>query len=139
MTRKIYFAGSIRGGRTDSHKYAELIDHLKRYGTVLTEHVGSPDLTSQGEGLPKREIYKRDISFIKEAELMVAEVSTPSLGVGYEIAKATEANIPILCLFCEDNSTSLSAMIEGSPFVITKYYSDTIEAKKYIDDFINQL
>jgi hypothetical protein len=70
---------------------------------------------------------------------MVAEVSTPSLGVGYEIAKATEANIPILCLFCDNGKTSLSAMIEGSPRIITKYYTNTSEAKGYIDDFINQL
>ena len=38
---KIYFCGSIRGGRQDADLYARLIEHLKTYGPVLTEHVGS--------------------------------------------------------------------------------------------------
>lgn len=49
--RKIYFAGSIRGGRDDSALYEAIISRLQTLGTVLTEHVGSPSLTSQGEPL----------------------------------------------------------------------------------------
>ena len=48
MTLKIYFCGSIRGGRQDGQLYAEIIAHLKTFGTVLTEHVGSEDLLQKG-------------------------------------------------------------------------------------------
>jgi len=47
----IYFAGSIRAGRSDSLLYAKLIKTLKKYGTVLTEHVGNPNLTSAGKNM----------------------------------------------------------------------------------------
>lgn len=40
--RKIYFAGSIRGGRQDADLYLRIVEQLKIYGTVLTEHVASP-------------------------------------------------------------------------------------------------
>lgn len=40
--RKIYFAGSIRGGRQDADLYLRIVEQLKTYGTVLTEHVASP-------------------------------------------------------------------------------------------------
>ena len=40
----IYFAGSIRGGRNDVGVYTPLITHLKKYGTVFTEHVGDCNL-----------------------------------------------------------------------------------------------
>ena len=49
---RIYFCGSIRGGRDDRHLYIKLIDHLKKYGTVLTEHIGSDQATDPPENIP---------------------------------------------------------------------------------------
>ena len=43
-SRKIYFCGSIRGGREDAALYMRIIEQLRQYGTVLTEHVGKQDL-----------------------------------------------------------------------------------------------
>ena len=45
----IYFAGSIRAGRSDAQLYYKLVEVLKKYGTVLTEHVGNLNLTSAGK------------------------------------------------------------------------------------------
>ena len=47
----IYFAGSIRAGRGDAQLYYKLVEMLKKYGTVLTEHVGNPNLTSAGKSI----------------------------------------------------------------------------------------
>ena len=44
----IYFAGSIRGGRRDRNIYLEIIENLKNYGNVLTEHSGDEKLDSFG-------------------------------------------------------------------------------------------
>uniref|UniRef100_A0A668VK57 2'-deoxynucleoside 5'-phosphate N-hydrolase 1 n=1 Tax=Oreochromis aureus TaxID=47969 RepID=A0A668VK57_OREAU len=38
---KVYFCGSIRGGRDDVHVYRRIVHALQSYGTVLTEHVSS--------------------------------------------------------------------------------------------------
>ena len=46
---KIYFAGSIRGGRDDQQKYFKLIEFLATRVEVLTEHVGNSKLGNQGE------------------------------------------------------------------------------------------
>lgn len=48
MSLRIYFAGSIRGGREDAQLYHRIIGLLQRYGTVLTEHVGDPSLVESG-------------------------------------------------------------------------------------------
>ena len=45
---RIYFAGSIRGGRDDVQLYLKIVKLLQRYGTVLTEHVADPQLESCG-------------------------------------------------------------------------------------------
>ena len=52
MARLIYFAGSIRAGRTDAVLYSSIVQKLKKYGTVLTEHVGDPNITEAGRYLP---------------------------------------------------------------------------------------
>ena len=112
---KIYFAGSIRGGRDDAKLYSEIIDFLKNYGEVLTEHVGSDELMSKGETrMSDEEIHNRDMAWLLESDLMVAEVTNPSLGVGYEIGRAIEANKNIICLYRKSSRNRLSAMIAGS-------------------------
>ena len=44
---KIYFSGSIRGGRQDAELYNQLIEEIKKYGDVLTEHVGSSEISEE--------------------------------------------------------------------------------------------
>ena len=107
---KIYFAGSIRGGREDKNLYSQIIKNLQKYGTVLTEHIGDQNLTDSGEDLSDKFIYERDLYWIKESDIVVAEVTQPSLGVGYEIGKAEEHGKKILCLYRENNKR-ISAMI----------------------------
>jgi len=137
---KIYFAGSIRGGRADHESYFKIIEYLKKYGQVLTEHVGDKNLTDLGEkNIPEEEIYKRDVSWLKETDVFIAEVSTPSLGVGYEIAKAEEQGKRILCLGKkQEDGKRISAIIKGNKGIILKEYNDLDEAFQYIDDFFKQ-
>ncbi len=135
---KIYFAGSIRGGRDDKDLYFKLIEYLAKYGHVLTEHIGDLDLTEKGEDGPTDEwIYNRDMSWIKEADVLVAEVSTPSLGVGYEIANAENMKMKTLCLYRTQEGKKLSAMIGGNPSLNVKEYKNLEEAINCIDDFFN--
>jgi len=137
ISMKIYFAGSIRGGRDDADLYFKIIEHLKRYGEVLTEHVGDKNLKLQGEdGLTNEYIHNRDLEWVLEAAVLVAEVSTASLGVGYEIGRAIENGKRVLCLHrCQDGKR-LSAMIAGSPDVTNAEYRNIDEAIEIIDDFL---
>lgn len=119
----IYFAGSIRGGREDKDLYFSIIRALQAYGTVLTEHVGAKDISHMGEAdLTDVDIFKRDMTWIKEADIIVAEVSTPSLGVGYELGFAESIGTKIICLYREQEGKQLSAMVAGNKnFKIVTY------------------
>ena len=137
---KIYFAGAIRGGREDAQLYKNLIAYLKEKGQVLTEHIGSTDLGGEGETTGKNEeIYNRDIKWLQSADIVVAEVTTPSLGVGYELGIAEKLNIPVLCLYRPDKGNRLSAMVSGNAIFTCREYTVFIEAQKWIDDFIQPL
>ena len=134
---KIYFAGSIRAGRDDQKIYHRLIQGLQGHGPVFTEHVGDPDLTQWGDDdSSDHRIYQRDMAWLAEASLMVAEVTIRSLGVGYEIGRAESRGIPVLCLYRERDGRKLSAMISGNPKVTVTKYSTVEEAMVYIGRFI---
>lgn len=132
---KIYFAGSIRGGRGDAKLYQALIADLQAYGEVLTEHVGASDVEHTEKQLSEQEIHDRDMAWLSECDAMVAEVSTPSLGVGYEIGRGVEQHKKILCLFRPQSDKSLSAMIAGCDRLQLKKYRTLEAAKAAIDEF----
>ena len=120
--KKIYFAASIRGGQEDRTLYAQIIKELQKYGHVLTEHIVADTTSHLGSIGNVEDIRRQDLSWIEESDMMVAEVTNPSLGVGYEIAHAETAGKKILCLYRPSANRSLSAMISGSPFCEVKEY-----------------
>lgn len=131
----IYFAGSIRGGRVDARLYKEIIDYLKEKGhIVLTEHVGDISLV---ETINDKGIYERDIDFMKKSDILIAECTCPSLGVGYELAYAEKLNIKSY-IFYDKNKTHLSAMLTGDSFFNVFGYQDKCEIFKEIDKILNE-
>ena len=138
---KIYFAASIRGGREDQNKYNELIRFLSSKVEVLTEHVGDSSLEQTGEqNLSDKEIYERDLEWLESADAVIAEVTNPSLGVGYELGIAEKSGKPILCLFDDaDHNRNLSAMISGNHKIMTFCYRSLDKAKEEIISFIHSV
>jgi len=132
---KIYFAGSIRGGRKDAALYNEIVQHLKTYGEVFTEHVGGTELGVLGQDIGDQNIHDRDLDWLASSDCLVAEVTTPSLGVGYEIGKATEWGKPVLCLYRPTEGRSLSAMISGSNAITLKEYQSPSELIDIFKDY----
>ena len=129
----IYFCGSIRGGRDERSIYADIIRLLRDYGTVVTEHVGDADITLGGENAPDREIHDRDIAWLRDSDVIVAEVTAPSLGVGYEIGRAVEWGKRIVCLYRPSADRKLSGMIAGSPGVVVHEYQHVAELRPILD------
>ena len=119
----IYFAGSIRGGRGDQAIYEAIIERLRHYGTVLTEHVGDVNLPLGGENAADGDIHDRDLDWLRSADVLVAEVTTPSLGVGYEIGRAVEWGKRIICLYRPADGRRLSGMIAGCNGVTVHEYA----------------
>ena len=137
---KIYFAGAIRGGRDDAKLYEEIIAYIGNKGQVLTEHVGSTELSRKGETTRKdNEIYLRDMIWLQSAAVIIAEVTTPSLGVGYELGMAEKLKKPVLCLYRPSEKRRLSAMVKGNKIFTCRDYNDLTEAKLYIDEFLKKL
>jgi len=136
---KIYFAGSIRGGRDDTQLYLEIIEYLKNFGEVLTEHIGDDSISSYGESsMSDSDIHNRDMDWLIDSDIIVAEVTNPSLGVGYEIGRAIEYNKEVICLYRESDQKRLSAMISGTDKVTNITYSNLDDLKPLINQYLKK-
>jgi nucleoside 2-deoxyribosyltransferase len=136
---KIYFAGSVTGGREDQEFYGQIIKELQDFGDVLTEHLANQNLSALGESLTAQQIFQRDMAWLKQADVVVAEVTTPSLGVGYEIGQAESLGKSILCLFRELPGKRVSGMVRGNPQIKALAYKDIGEVKNILQTFFNSI
>lgn len=130
MKLKVYFAGSITGGRKYVPLFDKIVSELRKLGVqVLSEHVANLSLGRIGERrkLSDAEIFARDKRLIEEADCLVAEVSQPSHGVGGEIVYALMREKPVLALFYKESRDLLSSMIAGNP-------SDNLYLEHYDED-----
>jgi len=138
MAMKIYFAGSIRGGRVDADLYRRLIAYMQRGHVVLTEHVGKSDLNLQEQGRERdAHIYDQDTAWLRESDVLIGECTCPSLGVGYELAYA-EAHGIACHIFYDKTKTQLSAMLTGNPYFNIHPYEREEEIYPQLDQILNQ-
>ena len=116
MKKKIYFAGSIRGGRDFAHLYRKIIERIQANDICLTEHIGQADLNLKEQGRTNdAKIYNQDTAWLRESDMVVAECSNASLGVGYELAYAESRHIPCH-IYYNKSKTQLSAMLTGNAY-----------------------
>lgn len=131
--KKVYFAGSIRGGRADAELYGRVIKHIQKEHIVLTEHIGDLSL-SKLEDVENSDvaIYEQDTAWLREADLVIAECTTPSLGVGYELAYAESHSIPVH-IFYDKSRTRLSAMLAGDKYFHIHPYASEEDLLQMVD------
>ncbi len=134
---KIYFSCSITGGRNDQPDYQHLVNALLADGHVIpTAHLADADILSLEQVVEPEDVYRRDVEWVTGCDVLVAEVSTPSHGVGYEIALAESLSKPVFC--CYRMGSRVSKMILGntSPGFRVFCYSDITEAVEEVKVFL---
>ncbi len=95
-------------------------------------------MTDQGESTKSdEEIFQRDVAWIREADIIVAEVTVPSMGVGYELGFGESIGKDVLCLYREKDGRRLSAMIAGNPRFRVQVYQGVDAAVELVKDFID--
>ena len=130
MNKKIYFAGSIRGGRDDAALYKRMIDYMKRTNVVLTEHIGKSNMSLKAKTKAvDTHIYERDTGWLRECDMVIAECTCPSLGVGYELGYAEAHGIPVFVF---------SAMLNGNAHFTIVPYETEEECFSRLEDILQQ-
>ncbi len=128
MPLRVYYATSVRGAGRDLEATRRAIQTIKEMGHVaLTEHLAGSD-----ESLSDRQVYQRDMSLLEQADLLIADVTFPSLGVGFEICKAIQLGKPVYLIARE--GVRVSKLIAGVAEV--RRYSSLEEMSALIEDIL---
>jgi nucleoside 2-deoxyribosyltransferase len=133
----LYFSCSLTGGRQDQPVYAALVAHLQARGhRVLTAHLAEEAVLAADDGMSAPAVFDRDTAWLRASDAVIAEVTTPSHGVGFEIAYALERRKPVLCL--ARAGVRVSKMLTGirSPDFAFQTYGTTEEAHAHMDSFL---
>lgn len=133
----IYFACSITGGRDFESVYQAIVCALMEEGhEVPTAHLAESNVTSVEAAIHPNEVYERDVAWIRACDVLIAEVSVPSHGVGYEIGFALGIGKPVLALYQEGHK--ISKMISGNPdsSLTVKSYRTPADAIQRLGSFL---
>ena len=136
MKQKVYFAGAIRGGRDKVDDYKIMVERFEKNGCeVLTKHVADCGLTFRGENLSFEEIYERDLKWLRECDILFADITVHSVGVGYEICHAEKLGKPVYVAY--DKKANVSGFLRGDRNLRFLPYGDVGEVVKMIDEITN--
>jgi len=134
---KIFLSASIRGGRDMLHVYIKIVELLRHHGhEVLSWHVADSELEDKESLMTEQEIYEHDMELLVRSDCVIAEVSTPSIGVGYEICRALQLNLPVLCLYAPHSRVSAMILGNKDEKLIARQYHESMELEKNILGFI---
>ncbi len=135
----LYFSCSLTGGREDQPTYAALVAHLQAMGhRVLTAHLAAEQVLAADAQHSPAEVFDRDTAWVRACDALIAEVSTPSHGVGFEVAYALERGKPVLCL--ARAGVRVSKMLTGirQPGFEVCTYTTPEEAQVHMEAFLAQ-
>jgi nucleoside 2-deoxyribosyltransferase len=133
----IYFSCSITGGRNDQQIYQQIVDFMIARGhEIPTAHLSKTEVLEQERVISPLDVYQRDVNWVNQCDVLVAEVSTPSHGVGYEIALALQQGKPVLCCYQADRKVSKIITGNTNPTLTLAPYHD---AQEILDELARYL
>ncbi len=115
----IYLACTVRGDRGAVAVLREVADLLEGAGhTVLTRHLLDDNVDSAESTLTEREVFARDMQWLTAADVLIAEASGSSYGVGFEVGyvlgRSDVTDQRVLLLYNEARRSAVSRLIVGT-------------------------
>ncbi len=133
---KIYVSGSIYGGRQKIETYKTIINALEKYGEVCDKQIIDEDVLKKEEFQSDEEIFKGLEVQLKTADIVFAEVTVPSLGVGYELGFADQLGKKIIAIYDLNMIDKVSTMIRGNKRINLIGYHEISEIVNNLDQLL---
>jgi nucleoside 2-deoxyribosyltransferase len=82
---KIYLGFTVAGNRSSVEAAKKILSVLQSMGhEVLTSHLLREDAWETDRRVPPQQIFARDMRWLAECDIFIAEVSGSSFGLGFE-------------------------------------------------------
>jgi nucleoside 2-deoxyribosyltransferase len=142
----VYVACTVRGNRGALGAARALSDLLQRRGhRVLTTHLLADDADAAESALAERDVFERDLRWLESADLLIAEASGSSYGVGFEVGyvlgRAGQTGQRVLLLFDAARRGAISRLITGAahPACVAREYRDEDDILRVVDEYLAAL
>ncbi|KUK46534.1 MAG: nucleoside 2-deoxyribosyltransferase [Anaerolinea thermophila] len=134
---QVYFSCSITGGRAEQQIYQMIVQHMEQQGlSVPTAHLAQVGVVDEESIIEAPTVYRRDVDWVIQSDIIVAEVSTPSHGVGYELAVAEFHDKPIFCCYQLDRKVSKMILGNDYPYLQIYAYREIKDLLDALDAFL---
>jgi 2'-deoxynucleoside 5'-phosphate N-hydrolase len=137
---KIYLACTVRGDRGGVAAGRAICDRLQRLGhEVLTTHLLADDVDAAESALIEADVYRRDLGWLTSCDVLVAEASGSSYGVGFEVGyilgRAARSGQRAVVLYNLARRDAVSRVITGNcdPNCTTFGYASIEELVAFIE------
>ena len=116
---RIYLACTVRGDRGGVEAGRAIARVLQARGhDVLTTHLLADDVDAAEAALTEHAVYSRDIQWLSSCDLLVAEASGSSYGVGFEVGyvlgRAAQTGQRVLLVYDRARHGAISRLITGN-------------------------
>jgi 2'-deoxynucleoside 5'-phosphate N-hydrolase len=137
---RIYLACTVRGDRGGVAAGRAIGERLQALGhEVLTMHLLADGVDEAESALPEADVFRRDLSWLEGCDVLVAEASGSSYGVGFEVgyvlsrAERTGQRVIVLCNAARRHVVSRVITGNRDPNCTTVIYASVEELIAFID------
>ena len=142
---KIYLACTVRGDRGAVAALRQVADLLEGAGhIVLTRHLLDDDVDASESALTERDVFVRDMEWLTSADVLIADASGSSYGVGFEVGfvlgRSDRTDQRVLLLYNAARQSSISRLIVGTnhPHCTVHAYRDAHDLLPAVTHFMAQ-
>lgn len=138
----VYYSTSVRSAPSKSkevvrHQINILKQHCKK---VYNDHLGADDQMVLDMGHTNDfDIFKADMLYLENSDIVVADITTPSHGVGYMISQAVSLGKRVLCIYDTTICQKVSAMLGGNDKIVLRPYDSFESCERQIIKFLYPL
>jgi nucleoside 2-deoxyribosyltransferase len=116
---RIYLACTVRGDRGAVEGLRALVAALESSGhTILTKHLLDDNVDTAESALTERQVYERDIEWLEACDVLIADASGSSFGVGFEVGyvlgRTDRTDQRVVLLYRADRRDKVSRLIVGN-------------------------
>lgn len=133
---KVYVSGSIYGGRQKVEVYKKIIAKLETFSEVLNRNIIEEDILEKEARVSDNDTFVDLENKMKEADILLAEVTVPSLGVGYEIGFCDMIGKKIIAIYDKNDIDKVSTMIRGNERIKIVPYTDIEQIVENLEDIL---
>lgn len=128
---KVYFTASARGLATYRQNYQAIFNSVQDLGHINLDDLVlklTPDEFLTENHAEQVKLYEKTLKFIKEADIVLLEISDHSIAMGFVMQKAIELGKPVVALYTAGHYPYFVGGIENDKFQLIEYEPDKVKS-----------